>query len=125
MEFKDKKNRTITLKEIGDIIYANCNEREVGSIQFYVPEFSCEYGNVNSIAYPDQMHIDISYQRSGIATEIIKYAKEIYSVVQFLSDTGCGGNTDAIHYSSEGLAFKNSCEMAGITKNHEDYDADE
>lgn len=122
---KDKKNRTIYLKEINDIIYAYCGEQELGSIQFCVLELSSKYGNDTSIAYPEQMHLDNSYQRSGIATEIIKYAKEIYNNVQFTSDTGCGGNTDEIHYTSDGLAFKNFCEMTGITKKYLDYEDDE
>ncbi|MBU3102572.1 GNAT family N-acetyltransferase [Clostridium gasigenes] len=128
MEFKDRKGRMIYLEESYGIIYAYLIEGngrcDVGSIQFSISEYLDKNGEDVIIAYPEQIHIDESYQRSGIATQIIEYAKEIYDVVKFSQDSGCGGNTDEIHYSGEGLAFKNFCEMTGITENNVDYEED-
>ena len=120
VQFSDKRGRTIILKESYDEIYAYCIDgtirTEVGYIQFHVIETTSKYTSGKTIAYPDQMHIISEYQRSGIATQIIQYAKQIYGTVQFAPDTGCGGNTDEIHYTSEGLQFKNYCEESGITE---------
>lgn len=126
MQFKDKKGRVIYLEGSYNTIYAYCIDENgkynVESIQFSVSEYSGTCGDDVLIAYPEQMHINASYQRRGISTEIIKYAKEIYDKVKFAQDSGCGGNTDEIHYSGEGLEFKNFCEMTGITEDFFDYE---
>ena len=114
MQFKDKKNRTICLKDYCGTIDAYDGNDKVGFIQFEVVEYLTRYGESEYTAYPEQMHIDGKYQRSGIATQIIEYAKEIYDNVKFAEDTGWGGNTNAIHYTSEGLCFKHYCETNGI-----------
>lgn len=129
MEFKDKKGRTIYLEKDNNTINAyfveEYNRINVGSIQFMVVDNSTKYEDYKSIAYPEQMHIIEDYQRSGIATKIIEYAKQIYDQVCFYQDTGCGGNTDEIHYSDEGLQFKNFCESKKITRDLSDYEEDE
>lgn len=97
MKFKDSKERDILLEEGYDTIHAyhidGDSEKDVGYIQFQVTETSEKYGNSKSksVACPEQMHIKQHYQSSGIATQIIKYAKEIYEEVYFYPDTGCGG----------------------------------
>ncbi|GEM_PF-1457680 len=129
MEFTDKRGRKIFLEESNNIIDAYCIdedvEEKVGYIQFQVTEYSSSYMESVSVAYPEQMHIKPQYQRSGIATQIIEYAKRIYDTVKFSQDTGCGGNTDEIHYSSEGLQFKQHCEGNGITECICDYEEEE
>lgn len=119
MEFTDKKGRKIFLEESNNTIDAYCTdedmEEKAGYIQFQVKEYPSGYRGSVYVAYPEQMHIEPQYQRSGIATQIIEYAKQIYDTVRFSPDTGCGGNTDEIHYSSEGLQFKQHCEGNGIT----------
>lgn len=112
MEIIDKSDRNIQLKESFDTIRAYHNGKEVGFIQF----LTVDCGNFNTLAYPEQMNIVESYQRNGIATQIIKYAQTIYDIVKFAEDNGCGGNTNKIHYSDEGLQFKNYCELKGITQ---------
>lgn len=138
MKFTDKRGRNICLQERDDTIYANCEDKEddlseedisfegnnsfVGYIQFLINEYPQGNGNDIRVAYPEQMHIKENYRRSGIATKIMKYAKEVFDEVLFMPDTGCGGNTDEIHYTSEGLAFKEFCEKSGITRYSSDYD---
>lgn len=124
MRFNDNEDRKIRLVEEDSVISAYHNEDKVGYIQFFTQEYFDKFGNSTILAIPEQMHIDRKYQRCGIATEIIKYAKNIYDQVRFATDTGCGGNTDEIHYSSEGLLFKHFCEMNKITNSDLDYDED-
>lgn len=134
MKFVDKEGRDIYLEENLDTIYAyNCiyetedeeeSKEEIGYIQFLVQEQGGKYEDCQRVAYPEQAHVNKKFQRSGIATKIIEYAKEIYDLVQFYPDTGCGGNTDEIHYSDEGKAFKDYCEENGITKLIEESDDD-
>ena len=117
MDFYDKRGRKICLKDDCDTIYAyHKNDDdiiEVGYIQFAV----MNYLNDSVLATPEIMHIKENYKRSGIATKIIEYAKEqLYDKIRFAPDTGCGGKTDEIYYSDEGLQFKIYCESRGITK---------
>ena len=127
MQFKDKHNRTIQLKDADGTIEAYCVDDEeafVGSIQFHIQSFGDKYTEETTVAFPEIANIYEKYQRSGIATQIIEYAKTIYDDVYFSPDMGGGGKTDQIHYSDAGLAFKNSCEKNGITRDvllDEDY----
>lgn len=114
MKVTDKKGRNIFLEHNGCTIDAYHEGKKVGFIQFNVVEYSTSYVQSKYIAYPEQMHIDVKYQRSGIGVKIIEHAKEIYDDVKFAEDTGCGGNTNEIHYTPEGLRFKNYCETNGI-----------
>ena len=68
-----------------------------------------------AIAYPKQMHIKEDFQRRGVGTKIIETAASQVSVV-FAADQGASGNSDDIHYSSEGLDFKHFCEKKRITR---------
>ena len=61
------------------------------------------------------MHIKEDFQRCGVGTKIIETAASQVSVV-FAADQGASGNSDDIHYSSEGLDFKHFCEKKGITR---------
>lgn len=91
-------------------------DKIVGTIQFLVCRYESSYQDDCNVAYPQIANIDSNYQRRGIATAMIEYAKELYDEVVFARDEFVGGNTDDIHYSNEGLAFKNSCERKGITR---------
>ena len=128
MRFKDKKKRTIQLEESDGIIKAYCIDDGgvcVGFIQFYVLCSGDEYTKETIIACPETANISEKYQKSGIATQIIKYAKTIYDDVYFSPDMGYGRKSNQIHYSDAGLSLKNSCERKGITRNiwlDEDYD---
>ena len=115
MEFRGKSGRKIELKEHDGTIYAYHKKCEVGKIDFAIIEVPYGYDGSVSVAYPRMMNVAFEYQRQGIATGIINYAKELYEEVRFYPDTGCGGNTDEVHYSAEGLSFKDFCERSGIT----------
>ncbi len=119
-EFKDKKNRTIRLEECGETIRAYHVDGDekipVGMIQFDIKSHGDIYVEEKTVAHPEIAHVDPAYQKSGIATEIIKYAKTLYDDVSFYPDTGAGGMSGEIHYSDQGLALKESCERQGITR---------
>lgn len=115
MTFDDNKGRSISLEESEGTIQAYCEGKEVGHIQFIISKYPDVNGNLISIAYPEQMHICKDFQRSGLATNIIRLAKEIYDEVQFL-DGNYSGNSDEIHYTADGSAFKSFCERTKITK---------
>lgn len=120
MQFKDKHNRTIQLKDSDGTIEAYCMDDDgvfVGSIQFYIRCFGDKYTKEITVACPEIANIFEKFQRSGIATHIIEYAKTIYDDVYFSPDMGCGGKSNQIYYSDAGLAFKNSCERNSITRN--------
>lgn len=116
MTFIDNKGRSICLEEESeDTIRAYNEGKDVGYIRFIVSKYPDGNGNLISIAYPEQMHICKDFQRSGIATNIIMFAKEVYDEVQFL-DGNPSGNSDEIHYTAVGSAFKSFCEKNEITK---------
>ncbi len=113
MKFRDKRNRLITLEynDVTNTISAFHDDIQIGQIDFIVSDTY-----YTQIAYPYIANITERYQRSGIATEIIKYATTLYDIVRFERDYGYGGKTNLIHYSDAGLVLKNSCERNGITK---------
>lgn len=120
VQFKDKFNRTLQLNECDGTIKAYCvddGKSYIGQIQFCVLNLGGDYIENSTSACPQIATISEEYQKSGIATQIIEYAKTIYDNVYFSQDTGCGGKTNQIHYPDAGLAFKNSCERKGITRN--------
>ena len=126
MNFIDKEGEKIDLREnSGRITAYNASGREVGFIDFTVTEFSDDYSPTVCSAYVNLMQIDGSYRRRGIATAIIQYAKQVYENVAFREDNGYGGKSDAVHYSAEGLAFKQACEARGITQQLGGIDDDE
>lgn len=114
----DNNGATFYFEHYSDTIVAidSSNGKEIGTIQFLVTKFENDYQDDCSVAYPEIANINSNYQRRGIATAMIEYAKELYDEVVFAKDEFVGGNTDDIHYSNEGLAFKNSCERKGITR---------
>lgn len=120
MQFKDKLNRTIQLAECDGTIKAYCvddDETYIGEIRFCVQSSGGDYEEETTAACPETATISEEYQKSGIATRIIEYAKTVYGKVYFSPDMGCGGKTNQIYYSDAGLALKNSCERKGITRN--------
>ena len=118
----DKKGRDIELI-IGDdnIGRAYCGGEEVGQLSFWVTDNGGDYTENTRSAQVHTMNVIEAFQRAGIATEIIKYAKEEYDSVTFASDPGTVEDKDDIHYSEEGLAFKRYCELNKITKDPDEY----
>ena len=118
VRFTDKRGENIVLEESmnGKICAYNMSGRRIGFIDFTVTEFFDSYSPAVCSASVALMHIDCDYRHRGIATEIMRYAQKLYGTVFFLSDEGYGGKSDAVHYTSEGLAFKQYCENQGITE---------
>lgn len=114
-EFEDNKGRKIVLKHnnCSSTIEAYYNDSCVGEISFNVTKVGGDYSEERTYANPHTMNIRPEYQRAGIATEIIKFAKDVYDTVSFADDPGAVEDKDYIHYSMEGLAFKNKCEQKG------------
>ena len=118
----DKNGRDIKLIIGGDdTVRAYCGEEEVGQISFWVTDNGGDYTKDTRSAQVHTMNVIEGFQRAGIATEIIKYAKEEYDSVTFASDPGTVEDKDDIHYSEEGLAFKRYCELKEITKDPDEH----
>ena len=119
MQFKDKKDRNIRLENnYGTIFGYNIDKdnEEVGSIQFKIDEYEMKYMESKKVAYPYIANIKAEYQRSGIATKMIEYALILYGDVRFAPNGIGSAFSDVIHYTDDGLGFKNYCENKGITK---------
>ena len=116
---KDNYGNVIRLNESNDIISAyyitDKHQEYAGEIQFLVINNCDKFGNESTSAYIQLANVLPLFQRRGIATQIIIYAKKLYDNVLFAPDLGYGGKSDGIHYSDAGLALKNSCERKGIT----------
>ena len=133
LEYVGKNDKQLEFEESYDTITAYLmenGEREyVGEISFAVQIIGDERTEEKRIACPKIANVLERYQKCGIATQIIKFAKKIYDDVYFAPDTGSAGNSNDIHYSDEGLAFKPSCERNNDTKDvlendDEDYNLD-
>jgi len=118
----DKKGREIELI-IGDddTGRAYFNGEEVGQISFWVTNNGGDYTEETRHAQPHTMNVIDGFKRAGIATEIIKYAKEVYDSVSFASDPGTVEDKDYIHYSEEGLALKRNCELTKLTEDPDEH----
>ena len=114
LEYVGKNDKQLEFEESYDTITAYLmenGEREyVGEISFAVQIIGDERTEEKRIACPKIANVLERYQKCGIATQIIKFAKKIYDDVYFAPDTGSAGNSNDIHYSDEGLAFKTSSE---------------
>lgn len=106
---------------LGEIVVGNSkleafyNDKKIGFIDFQVtPDIDGEV----CIAYPSLMNVDASFRHKGVATKIIEEAKKTVTVI-FQAALGYSGNSDYIHYSDDGLSFKNYCEENKITKPQE------
>lgn len=105
--------KKLVFEDYEDMIEAYYNGEKIGYIQFLLGAYGMDGGY---IAYPEQMHVCNRYQSQGVGTAIIIHAKEIYDKVKFMYDYGNSGNSNEIHYSDSGLAFKEACERKGITE---------
>ena len=111
-DFLNKVNIKGDLLNDDDTLYAIYENNTIGYISF------CIRSNANgnpAIAYPEQMHVKEDFQRRGVGTKIIETAASQVDVV-FAADQGASGNSDDIHYSSEGLDFKRFCVEKGIAR---------
>ena len=113
----DKVGREINIvKEEFDEIIALHKEEKVGHLSVEVQCFDNEWSEVLENAHPEYICVDKKYRRAGIATEMIKFATEFYKNLSFVPDSGTGAKGGGIYYDADGLALKDACEKAGITK---------
>ena len=102
LEYVGKNDKQLEFEESYDTITAYLmenGEREyVGEISFAVQIIGDERTEEKRIACLKIANVLERYQKCGIATQIIKFAKKIYDDVYFAPDTGSAGNSNDIHY---------------------------
>lgn len=115
-EFTDKSGRVIRLVCNDPDIVAYCGSEKVGELSF------TDYHDGLILSF---VNVHAAFQRAGIATEMVRYAKE--QVGDFLLP-GMSWNArreDQLHTSQDGRAFLNSCFRSGLLSTSDAADARE
>lgn len=114
--YTDKNGQEIIIrKDEYDNYEALHDDKIVGRLSIKVCKYDNEKSPVIENAYVENIYVDEIYRRAGIATEMIKYAKNFYDKTIFALDTGAGAKSSDIYYDSDGLALKYICEKLDIT----------
>lgn len=121
INFTDNKNRNIVIIVDEDNIKAYHSNHKIAEFDYNVTEYDNYKYEVSTIYELWSMNVDVSYQMSGIGTEIIRLGEEQFDNVNYPHDTG---SKEGNHLSSEGGALISSCIRKGIIS-YEKYYGDE